>query len=91
MNWGAWLGLTLVFAVLILIVQRAEARRRRVTALVMLVAGELVRRYLMYRGWPMEGFWAFGAALILNVLFWLLIGRRYPPRSSDEIQVFGNE
>ncbi len=91
MNWGAWLGLTIVFAALMLVVQRTEARRRRVTALVMLVAAELVRRYLMYRGWPVEGFWAFGAALILNVLFWLLIGRKRPPHSSDEIQVIGNE
>jgi hypothetical protein len=59
MNWGAWLGLAVVFAVLMLVVQRTESKRRRAAALVMLVIGELVRRYLMYRGWPVEGFWAF--------------------------------
>ncbi len=91
MNWEAWLGLTLVFALLILIVQRTEPRRRRITLVVMLIAAEVVRRYLVYRGWPVEGFWAFLAALVLNGLFWLFIGRSNPPHSSDEIEVVGNE
>lgn len=92
MNWEAWLGLTAVLAFLILLVQRTEPKRRRWIALLALAAGELVRRYIVYRGWHTEGAWAFGAALVLNVLFWVLIGRSNPPRSSeDEIEVLGNE
>lgn len=91
MNWEAWLGLTVIFALLMLIVQRAEASRRRITFVIMLVAAELVRRYLLYRGWDGEGVWAVLAALVLNLLFWMFIGRSNPPRSSDEIEVLGNE
>jgi len=91
MNWGAFLGLTAVFAVLLLIVQRAERKRRLVTLVVMLAGAELVRRYLVYRGWDTEGLLAVFAALVLNLLFWLLIGRSNPPKSSDEIQVLGND
>jgi hypothetical protein len=91
MEWQAWLGLTVVFTALLLIVQRAEPNRRRVTALVMLIGAELVRRFLVYRDWHTEGLWAFIAALVLNALFWILIGRSNPPRTSDDIEVFGNE
>lgn len=91
MNWGAFLGLTAVFGALMLIVQRAERKRRWATLIVMLVGAELVRRYLVYRGWDTEGQLAVLAALGLNVLFWLLIGRSNPPKSSDEIQVLGND
>jgi hypothetical protein len=91
MNWEAWLALTGVFTVLLLIIQRTEPGKRRVTALVMLVGAEIVRRYIVYRGWHREGLWAFVAALVINVLFWLLIGRSNPPHSSEEIEVVGNE
>ncbi|MFC1959972.1 hypothetical protein ACFLYO_04615 [Chloroflexota bacterium] len=92
MNWEAWLGLTVVFASLILIVQRAEASRRLFTLVAMLIGMELVRRYIVYRGWDREGLWAFGAALLINLLFWVLIGRSNPPLSSaDEIEVLDNK
>ena len=91
MDWGAWLGLTAIFCLLMLIVQRTEPKRRRIMALVMLGGAEVVRRYLVYRGWSVEGLWAFVAALILNVVFWVVVGRSNPPHSSDEIEVIGNE
>ena len=91
MNWSAFLVLMVVFGGLMLIVQRAERKRRLFTLIVMLVGAELVRRYLVYRGWDTEGQLAVLAALILNGLFWLLIGRSNPPKSSDEIQVLGND
>jgi hypothetical protein len=91
MNWGALLVLMAVFAALMLIVQRAERKRRLFTLIVMLIGAELVRRYLVYRGWDTEGLLAVLAALILNGLFWLFIGRNNPPKSSDEIEVWGND
>ncbi len=33
--------------------------------------------------------WSIVAALLLNLLFWILIGRSNPPGSSDSIKVFG--
>lgn len=33
--------------------------------------------------------WAILTAVFVNVLFWILIGRSNPPRSSDVIQVLG--
>lgn len=91
MNWQALLGLMAVFFILMLIVQRTEPKRRRVVLVVMLFAAELTRRYLMYREWPAEGAVAFVLALLLNFFFWAFIGRSNPPKSSDEIEVLGNE
>ncbi len=84
MNWGAWLGLTAIFAALMLIVQRTEARRRRIVFVVMLVGAELVRRYLVYRDWNTEGLLAVLMALVIAAAFWLAWGRKHPPRSSEE-------
>jgi hypothetical protein len=33
--------------------------------------------------------WAIFASLLLNYLFWLVIGRRHPPGSSMDIHVWG--
>ena len=41
MNWGAFIVLTVVFGALMMIVQRAEHKRRRVTLVVMLIGAEL--------------------------------------------------
>ncbi len=91
MDWGVFLVLTVVLGGLLLLVQRAERKRRRITFVVMLVGAELVRRYIVYRGWDTEGLAALVAALLLNGLFWIFIGRSNPPGSSDDIQVMGNE
>jgi hypothetical protein len=91
MNWESLLGLALVLTVLVLIIQRAEPGRRRLTALIMLAGMETVRRFAVYRGWSDEALWAFVIALVFNALFWAMIGRNNPPRSSEEIEVLGNE
>ncbi len=49
MNVGGWLLLTVLFSGLLLIVQRAERKRRLITALIMAIAGILVWRYGLYR------------------------------------------
>lgn len=92
MNWEAFGGLAVVFAAMILLVQRTEPNRRRFVLVIMLLVGEVLRRFVVYRAWDREGWWALGAALALNVVFWIVIGRSNPPRSSaDEIEVVGNE
>jgi hypothetical protein len=89
MDTGIALFLTFIIGVMILIVQRVEAKRRLIIALGMLVGGELVRRYVWYRGVHSEAWVALIAALVLNFLFWILIGRYNPVGSSDRIQVIG--
>ncbi|GAB4570438.1 MAG: hypothetical protein Kow0077_04550 [Anaerolineae bacterium] len=92
MNWEAFLGLLLVLAAMLMLIQRTEPKRRRAIFIVMLLGGELVRRFVAYRGWHTEGAWALIVALALNALFWVFVGRSNPPRSSeDEIEVIGNE
>jgi hypothetical protein len=49
----------------------------------------VIPRYAEYRGWEGESNWGIYLALLLNYGFWLLIGRHYPPHSSQEIFVWG--
>jgi uncharacterized protein involved in response to NO len=74
---------------MLLIVQRAETRRRLLVAVVMLGIGELIRRYVFYRNVHTEAWIALVIALIFNAVFYLFIGRYNPVHSSDEIQVIG--
>jgi hypothetical protein len=50
-NPGGWLLLSVLFSVLMMIVQRAERKRRLVTAIVMLLVGVLIWQYALYRMW----------------------------------------
>jgi hypothetical protein len=88
-NIGILVLLTIFISVMLFHVQRSEAKRRIIVALVMLGVGELIRRYVFYRGVHTEAQVALVIALIVNFLFWLLIGRYNPTHSSDEIQVIG--
>lgn len=89
MDTGIALLLTLFISVMIFIVQRVESKRRLIIAVGMLVGGELIRRYVWYRDLHSEAWVALIAALVLNFLFWVLIGRYNPVGSSDRIQVMG--
>lgn len=80
---------TLAFGMMIFLIQRSESKRRRLVALLMLIAAELIRRYAVFRDVNTEVLLAFIIALFLNFLFWLLIGRYNPVGSSDNIQVLG--
>jgi hypothetical protein len=55
----------------------------------MLLGAELIRRYVWFRDVHTEAWVALAAAVVLNLLFWLLIGRYNPVGSSDRIQVIG--
>ena len=89
MNVGILLLLAVIMTVMLFWVQRAERKRRVIVIIIMLLPAELIRRYVFYRGVHTEAWIALFIALMLNVLFWLLIGRYNPVHSSDEIQVIG--
>lgn len=89
MNIGYLLALTLIFSTLILAIQRTEPKRRSVVIIIMLIPTFLLRNFVVYRAVVTEGWVALIVALVFNFLFWALIGRYNPVRSSDEIQVLG--
>lgn len=85
----SFLVLLLGFGILLFAVQRAEAKRRLLVAVIMLIPGILLQRYANYRDLHTEALAAFILAVVLNFLFWLLIGHYNPPGSSDDIKVIG--
>ncbi len=89
MNVGILLLLTVIMSFMLFLVQRSEARRRLLVAVIMLVIAELIRRYVFYRNVHTEAWIALIIALILNAGFYLFIGRYNPVHSSEEIQVIG--
>ncbi len=91
MNGEYVLILTLVFSLLFLIVQRTERKYRRTVFFIFLFsAGILLRNFVVYRSLESEAFVSLSLALLLNFLFWILIGRYNPVGSSDDnIQVLG--
>jgi len=89
MNIGAVILLVLTFGTVLMLIQRAEARRRLLVAIIMAFVGLLAQRYAAYRELYTEAFWGFIVAVVLNLLFWVVIGRYNPPGTSDDIQVLG--
>ncbi|MBZ0316368.1 MAG: hypothetical protein K8L91_08115 [Anaerolineae bacterium] len=87
----AFLSLFGLYAVMILVVQRTEQRRKMVTLWLMGLAALLTWGRAESLNVTVEGNWAVLAALGANFLFWLLINRRYPPGTSDAIEVYGME
>lgn len=89
----AWDSLGLLagtYGFILLLVQRSEVNRRLATLLVLAPLWLiLIPRYAAYRDWESESNWGVMAALGLNYLFWLTIGRRFPVGSSQEIVVWG--
>lgn len=80
-----------VFALLLLIIQRADQKHRR---MVMLVIGfftcPLIALFALTSQLIGETLYGLGIGALFNFLFWIIIGRYNPVRSSDEtIQVLG--
>ncbi|MCY3945580.1 MAG: hypothetical protein OXF44_04775 [Anaerolineaceae bacterium] len=90
MNAGVILLLTLVLGVMFFLIQRAEKRRRRLVALVMAGLAFLLWYFANFRQLGSEFTASLLLALLLNFLFWLLIGRYNPVGDSDSgIRVLG--
>ena len=88
-NSGDFFTLLAIYALGLLLVQRVEANRRLFTLFVYGFVGFIVRRFALFRDLDGELLWAIYAALLLNYLFWVVIGRRFPPGSSTDIRVWG--
>ena len=89
MDGGLVILLVLSFGTVIFVIQRTEAKRRRIVLIVMFLV-------LLVLGWlvNIRGAWGEAVvglliALVLNGLFYLLIGKYNPVGSSDDIHVLG--
>jgi hypothetical protein len=89
MNIGALVLLSLTVTLMLLTVQRTEARRRVVVAIILGVIGLLIQRYANYRELHAEALIALILSIIINLFYWAILGRYNPPGSSEDIQVLG--
>ena len=89
MNAANLILLAVLFSLMLLIFQRTERKRRWLAALLLFPAGYVIYRWAVYRGQTRETLIALGIAFGLNLLYWLLIGRRRPPGSEESIRVIG--
>ncbi|MDX2162518.1 MAG: hypothetical protein SF162_14425 [bacterium] len=89
MDFGTFLFLCVLVNAVLFFVQRSEPKRRFISFLFALIPLELIRRYVWFRDVHTEAAIAFGLALVINFLFWALIGRYNPVGSSDRIKVYG--
>lgn len=90
MDWAYMALITVVAALLLMMVQRAEAKRRRMVAGLVFLALLLIRQNAFIKGdLHEETLLAIGLGLVINAMFWLLVGRYNPVGSSDDIQVMG--
>jgi uncharacterized RDD family membrane protein YckC len=89
MDWGSFILLTIWCSIMLFFIQRSESKRRRLAVICVAFVGFLTWYWANFRGIG-SAFWGgLIAAIIINYLFWLLIGRYNPVGSSDEIQVIG--
>ncbi len=90
MNTGNLIFLAILFTLMLLALQRTERRRRWITLLGIAIPAFLIYQWAQVRGRTAEALIGAGIGLALNLIFWLLYGRRHPPCSSDrEIKVIG--
>ena len=89
MQSGSALLLFIILAAIFFIIQRTEVKKRRGVAILMGLFGLVIVWYISTRQIWGEAFGALIAALFINLLFWLFIGRYNPVGSSDSIRVMG--
>lgn len=83
--------LTIIFSFLLFLIQRTEHKARFwVATLIIITAGILLHNFVRYRALESEGLLALALALLLNFLYWFVIGRYNPVKNSDDtIKVIG--
>ena len=90
MNWGAFFVIGIILTTALMLIQRTEAKRRRLAIILMIFVTFLTYYWASFRTLSREFVLAFAAGLLINGLFWLLIGRYNPVGDSDDsIQVIG--
>lgn len=92
MNPGNLVFLAFALGLVLLAWQRTVSRFRWLTLVAfVLPVAFFSYRWALYREQILELRVAAGAALVFNVLFWLVYGRTHPPGHKGEITVVGME
>lgn len=82
--------ISVVVALLLIMIQRAEPTRRRLVAGFVIICLLIIRHNAFIKDdLHDETLLAFVVGLVLSALFWLLVGKYNPPGDSDEIRVIG--
>ncbi len=90
MDWNYVALIAMTTAFMLVIVQRAEPKRRRIAAFLVALGLLVIRQNAFLKGdLHEETLAAFLIGLFLSFLFWLLIGRYNPVASQDTVQVMG--
>lgn len=89
MDIGSLILLTLSFIVLFIMVQRAEANRKRIVRVTAILLVLFMIWYANTTSLQTEALVGCIIAVVISFLFWLLIGRYNPVGSSDAIRVLG--
>jgi hypothetical protein len=74
---------------LLFLVQRSERKARRLVLILAAAIFVAIHQVMLSRGDASVAWQGLVIAIVLNGLFWFLIGRYNPPGSSDDIQVLG--
>ena len=92
MNLSSIVLFSLLFGAVILAVQRTEKKRRWWTGVFFLLPSLwFFWRWSIYNDHLGEYFIACGLSLTLNIVFWLIYGRKNPPGAKGEITVIDGE
>jgi asparagine N-glycosylation enzyme membrane subunit Stt3 len=89
MNWQAYLILTTVLGILLLIEQRADPSSRKAVRYFTYFSLLLLAIYVWWYGSFREAGLALISAGLFAGLFWLVVGRYNPASSSEDIRVLG--
>lgn len=81
--------LILSFGTILFVIQRTEAKRKRIVSFVMFFVLLVLLWLINIRGAWGEAVLGLIIAAVLNFLFYVLIGRYNPVGSSDDIHVLG--
>ena len=90
MDWN-YIGLIAVLVALLLVmIQRTEPKRRRLAAILVIPGLLIIRQNAFLKGdLHEETLLAFIIGILLSFLFWLLIGRYNPVGEDSEVKVIG--
>lgn len=90
MDWNYTGLISVLVALLLVMIQRTEPKRRRLAAIVVIPMLLIFRQYAFLKGdLHEETLLACITGFVLSFLFWLLVGRYNPVGRHSEVKVIG--
>ena len=90
MDWNYIALIAVTVALLLILIQRTDPKRRRLSIAFVVFCLLVIRQNaFLKRDLHEETLLAFAAGFVISGAFWLLIGRYNPVAADDDIQVLG--